>query len=53
MGNSFGNLSGVFDKAREEAGKIYGTFSQGAKDEAQANLNFANAAWINLLSMAD
>jgi hypothetical protein len=30
MGDAFGNLSEKFDKAREEAGKTYGTFSQNA-----------------------
>jgi len=34
MGNAFGNLQSKFDQAREEAGKTYGLFSQGAKDEA-------------------
>jgi len=34
MGSSFGNLNNRFDQAREEAGKTYGTFSQGAKREA-------------------
>jgi len=34
MGNSFGNLSSVFDRAREEAGKVYGTFSKGAYNDA-------------------
>ena len=53
MGNAFGNLNDRFDKAREEAGKTYGTFSQGAKDKAQNNLNFANRAWEQIMSMAD
>jgi len=34
MGNAFGNLNDRFRRAREEAGKTYGTFSQGAKREA-------------------
>jgi len=34
MGNAFGNLNDRFDRAREEAGKTYGLFSQGAKREA-------------------
>jgi len=34
MGNAFGNLGERFDRAREEAGKVYGTFSQGAKRRA-------------------
>jgi hypothetical protein len=34
MGNAFGNLNDRFDKAREEAGKTYGTFSKGAKRRA-------------------
>jgi len=34
MGNAFGNLSDRLDTAREEAGKTYGTFSQGARQEA-------------------
>lgn len=53
MGNAFGNLNDKFDKAREEAGKTYGTFSQGAKREAQQNIDFANHAWERVLAMAD
>ena len=53
MGNAFGNLQDRFDRAREEAGKTYGTFSQGAKRRAQENIDFANAAWGSILSMAD
>jgi len=45
MGNAFGDLSDKFDRAREEAGKTYGTFSQGAYRDAQDNINFANNAW--------
>ena len=53
MGNAFGNLQDKFDKAREEAGKTYGLFSQGAYHDAQRNINFANKAWGQVLSMAD
>lgn len=53
MGSSFGNLNSRFDQAREEAGKTYGTFSQGAKREAQKNIDFANKAWNEVLAMAD
>ena len=53
MGDAFGNLSDKFDKAREEAGKTYGTFSQGAKRDAQKNINFANYAWEKVMNMAD
>ena len=53
MGDAFGNLSDRFDQAREEAGKTYGTFSQGAKDEAQKNIDFANAAWGKIMDMAN
>ena len=53
MGNAFGNLSDKFDTAREEAGKTYGTFSQGAYKDAQKNLKFANTAWNKILAMAD
>ena len=53
MGDAFGNLSEKFDKARDEAGKTYGTFSQRAKRKAQDNLNFANDAWNQILAMAD
>lgn len=53
MGNAFGNLSDRFDQAREEAGKTYGTFSQGAKRDAQRNIDFANYAWNKILAMAD
>lgn len=53
MGSSFGNLADRFKKAREEAGKVYGTFSQGAKKEAQENIDFANRAWDKILAMAN
>ncbi len=53
MGNAFGNLGERFDQAREEAGKVYGTFSQGAKRRAQENIDFANNAWGKVLAMAD
>ena len=53
MGNAFGNLQDKFDQAREEAGKTYGLFSQGARREAQSNINFANRAWDQVLAMAD
>ncbi len=53
MGNAFGDLGDRFDQAREEAGKTYGTFSQGAKKRAQKNINFANDAWGKVLAMAD
>ena len=53
MGNAFGNLGERFDQAREEAGKVYGTFSQGAKRRAQENIDFANTAWGTVLGMAD
>jgi hypothetical protein len=53
MQNAFGNLSDKFDTARNEAGKTYGTFSRGAYEDAQSNLNFANYAWNKILAMAD
>ena len=53
MGNAFGNLNDKFNQAREEAGKTYGTFSQGAKRDAQRNIDFANYAWDKVLAMAD
>ena len=53
MGNAFGNLSDRFDTARQEAGKTYGTVSQGARRDAQRNINFANYAWDKVLTMAD
>ena len=53
MGNAFGNLGDKFAKAREEAGKTYGTFSSGAAMDAQQNINFANTAWNQVLAMAD
>lgn len=53
MGDAFGNLQSKFDQAREEAGKTYGMFSQGTKDEAQENIDFANYAWNRILAMAD
>ena len=53
MGSSFGNIADKFKKAREEAGKVYGTFSQGAKREAQRNIDYANMAWNKILAMAN
>lgn len=53
MGNAFGNLGDKFDKARQESGKTYGTFSQGAYNKAQNNINFANTAWNQVLAMAN
>lgn len=53
MGNAFGNLQEKFDKAKEEAGKTYGLLSQGAYKAAQNNINFANRAWEQIMSMAD
>ena len=53
MGNAFGNLGDKFDKARQEAGKTYGTFSQGAKRKAQSNIDFANQAWGQIMDMAN
>ena len=53
MGNAFGDLGDKFQRAREEAGKTYGTFSQGAYRDAQKNINFANNAWDQILAMAD
>lgn len=53
MGNAFGNLGDKFSKAREEAGKTYGTFSSGAATDAQQNINFANTAWDQIMNMAN
>lgn len=53
MQNAFGDLEDKFSKAREEAGKTYGTFSQGAKKRAQNNIDFSNFAWNKILNMAD
>lgn len=53
MGNAFGNLGERFDRAREEAGKTYGTFSRGAYNDAQNNITFANKAWNKIMNMAD
>ena len=53
MQDAFGNLGDKFSDAREQAGKTYGNFSQGAYRDAQNNLNFANYAWNKILSMAD
>lgn len=53
MQDAFGNLNEKFDKAKEEAGKTYGTFSRGAYYKAQENLDFANPAWQKILAMAD
>lgn len=53
MQNSFGNLGEKFAKAREEAGKTYGTFSRKPFRKAQANIGFANRAWGQILNMAN
>ena len=53
MGSSFGNLNEKFERARNEAGKTYGTFSRKAYKRAQRNLDFANPAWQQILAMAD
>lgn len=53
MGNAFGDLADRIDRAREEAGKTYGTFSHGAYKRAQKNIDFVNPAYSKLLSMAD
>lgn len=53
MQNGFGDLGERLTKAREEAGKTYGTFSQGARKRANQNLTFANQAWQRLLDMTD
>lgn len=52
MQNGFGNLNERFQRAMEEAGKRYGTFSHGAKNRAQRNIDFANTAWEQVLQMA-
>lgn len=53
MQNGFGNLHDVFAKAREEAGKTYGTFSRNAYNKAANRLNTANSAWNTILDMAN
>lgn len=53
MQNAFGTLGQRFDKAREEAGKTYGTFSRKAFKRARNNINFANNAWGKILDMTD
>lgn len=53
MQNAFGDIGDRLNKAREEAGKTYGTFSRNAYNKAQANLNFANSAWDTILRLTD
>ena len=53
MQDAFGDLQDKFDKAREEAGKTYGTFSRHAYNKAQGNVEFANRAWGQIMDMAD
>ena len=53
MGDAFGDLNDKFDTARQESGKTYGTFSKGAYQDAQRNIQFANQAWDQILAMAD
>lgn len=53
MGDAYGDLASNFDKARQESGKTYGTFSRGAYHRAQDNIGFANDAWDQILAMAN
>lgn len=53
MQNAYGNLQDRFDKAREEGGRTYGTFSRKAYKKAQANVNHANNIWDQILALAD
>lgn len=53
MQNAYGNLRDRFDKAREEGGRTYGTFSRRAYKKAQANVNHANDIWNQILALAD
>jgi len=53
MQNAFGDLGNVFQKARQEAGKTYGTFSRKAYRRAQNRLTRANNAWDTILDMTD
>lgn len=53
MQDAFGNLGDKFAKAREEAGKTYGTFSQKAFRRANNRIAFANSAWNKVLDMTD
>lgn len=50
---SYGNIESRINKAMNEAGKTYGTFSRGAYKRARNNLAFANQAWDKLTAMAD
>jgi len=50
---SYGNLESKLDKAINEAGKTYGTFSRGAYKKARNRLAFANEAWEKLIDMGD
>ena len=53
MQNAYGNLQDRFDKAREEGGRTYGTFSRKAYKKAQANVSHANDIWDQILALAD
>ena len=53
MQNAFGDLQNVFEKARKEAGKTYGTFSRKAFNQAADRNSRANRAWDTVLSLAD
>lgn len=53
MQNAYGNLRDRFDKAREEGGRTYGTFSRRAYKKAQSNVNHANDIWNQILALAD
>ena len=53
MANAFGDLGDRFSRARDEANKKYGLFSQGAKRDAQRNIDFSNNAFKEVLAMAN
>lgn len=52
MQNAFGNLNEKFEKAFNESGKTYGTFSRGAYRRANNNINYSNKAFDSVLDMA-
>ena len=53
MGDAFGDTWSKINKAVDESGKTYGTFSKSAYKDAQGNINYVNSIYNSLLAMAD
>lgn len=53
MGDAFGDTWSKINKAVDESGKTYGTFSNSAYKDAQGNINYVNSIYNPLLAMAN